>query len=157
MSAFNEAYERKRSALERAVRQLELLLLNVLGRIEDRRLVRAEFDDVRPKSLSSLKRKARKAGWSPDEALSQCPDLVGGRVVCNNVEDVYRFEALLRECLPIESGPPERQDYVDHPNQGYRALHLNFRLNAGQGFEHEMIPSEVQIRGDVPVDVEKLR
>ncbi len=147
MRAFDEAYERKRPALERAVKQLELLLLDVLGRIGDRRLVRAEFDDVRAKSLSSFKRKARKAGWSPDEALSQCPDLVGGRVVCNNVEDVYRFEALLRECLPFESGPPERQDYIRSPKeQGYRALHLNFRLNVGQGFQHEMIPCEVQIR-----------
>lgn len=146
MSAFDEAYERRRPALERAVRQLKLLLRDVVGRIEDRRLVRAEFDDVRPKGLSSLKRKARRAGWSPDDALSQCPDLVAGRVVCTNVEDVYRFEALLRECLPIESGSPERQDYIDHPKQGYRALHLNFRLNAGQGFEHVMIPCEVQIR-----------
>jgi uncharacterized protein YgiM (DUF1202 family) len=40
--------------------------------------VRAEFDDVRPKSLSSLKRKAQKSGWSAEDALTQCPDLVGG-------------------------------------------------------------------------------
>ena len=146
MNAFDEAYERSRPELERAVKQLELLLLNVLGRIEDRKLVRAKFDNVRPKSLSSLKRKARSAGWSVDEALSQCPDLVAGRVVCNNVEDVYRFEALLRECLSIESGPPKRQDYIDQPKHGYRALHLSFRLNAGQGFEYVMIPCEVQIR-----------
>lgn len=146
MSAFEKAYERKRPALERAVGQLELLLQNVLIGIEDRKLVRAEFDDVRPKSLTSLKRKARKAGWSPDEALSRCPDLVGGRVVCNNVEDVYRFEALLRECLSVEFGPPEREDHIGRPKQGYRALHLNFQLNAGQGLMHEMIPCEVQIR-----------
>ena len=147
MRAFDEAYERKRPALERAEKQLKLLLREVLGRIEDRKLVRAEFDDVRAKSLSSVRRKARKAKWNPDEALSQCPDLVCGRVVCNNVEDVYRFEALLRECLSIESGPLERQDYIRSPKeQGYRALHLNFRLNVGQGFEHEMIPCEVQIR-----------
>lgn len=146
MSTLDEAYRRKRPVLERAAGQLKSLLRDVHGRIEDRRLVRAEFDDVRPKSLSSLKRKARRAGWSPDDALSRCPDLVGGRVVCNNVEDVYRFEALLRECMPLESGLPERQDYIDTHRHGYRALHLNFLLNAAQGFIPEMIPCEVQIR-----------
>ena len=59
MSAFDEAYQRRRPELERAVKQLEFLLLNVLGCIEDRKLVRAEFDDVHTKSLSSLKRKGR--------------------------------------------------------------------------------------------------
>lgn len=143
----DDAYEQRRPALDRAVGQLKSLLVTVLGQIEDRRLVRAEFDDVRPKALASLKRKAIRQGWTPEQALTQCPDLVGGRVVCNNVEDVYRFEALLRENLPVESGQAERQDYIAKPtNQGYRALHLNFRLDAGESLNREMIPCEVQIR-----------
>jgi ppGpp synthetase/RelA/SpoT-type nucleotidyltranferase len=147
MSKFKEAYEHKRPALERAVARLKSLLREVVGHIEDRKLVRAEFDDVRPKSLPSLKRKARKLGWTAEDALAQCPDLVAGRIVCNNVEDVYRVEELLKEHLPIDSGPVTRQDYIKNPTaRGYRAVHLNFRLNVAQGFGYEIIPCEIQIR-----------
>ncbi|MGH6922848.1 MAG: GTP pyrophosphokinase [Propylenella sp.] len=147
MSELDDLYEKKRSSLESAAERLKSLLLDAVTRIEDRKLVRAEFDAVRPKELSSIKRKARKRGWNPQEALGKCDDLVGGRVVCNNVEDVYRFEELLKESLPIDSGPFERQDYIAKPTgQGYRALHLTFHLNVGQGFVFDFIPCEIQIR-----------
>ena len=135
-----------RPVLERAAERLMSLLQDVVGRIEDRRLVRVKFDAVRPKDRASLERKARAAGWSPDEALSRCDDLVGARVVCNNVEDVYRFESLLMESLPFGTGPIERQDYIETPKNGYRALHLNFRLNVGKPRNLRAIPCEVQIR-----------
>lgn len=147
MSEFDEIYRRKRPALTRAEAQLRSLLEAVVSRIEDRKLVRAEFDDVRSKSLSQLESKARRFGWSAEDAFVRCNDLVGGRVVCNNVEDVYRFEELLKARLPADSGRIEREDYIGKPNrQGYRALHLNFRLNVSRNLEPELIPCEVQIR-----------
>ena len=147
MSEFDEIYKRKRPALARAEAQLRSLLEAVVGQIEDRKLVRAEFDDVRSKCLSELKSKARKFEWSAEDAFIRCSDLVGGRVVCNNVEDVYRFEELVKECLPADSGQIERQDYIDRPKRhGYRALHLNFRLNVARTFGPELIPCEIQIR-----------
>jgi putative GTP pyrophosphokinase len=147
MSEFDEIYKRKRPALARAETQLRSLLEAVVGQIEDRKLVRAEFDDVRSKCLSELKSKAKKFGWSAEHAFIRCSDLVGGRVVCNNVEDVYRFEELVKECLPADSGQIERQDYIDRPKRhGYRALHLNFRLNVARTFGPELIPCEIQIR-----------
>jgi len=77
MSDFEEAYARRRPALERAVKRPRALLREVVGRIEDKELVRAEFDDVRPKELPSLKRKAKEKRWRPEEALTICNDLVG--------------------------------------------------------------------------------
>jgi ppGpp synthetase/RelA/SpoT-type nucleotidyltranferase len=147
MGEFDKIYKRKRLALERAEAQLRSILQEVVGRIEDRKLVRAEFDAVRPKSLPGLERKARKSGWNAEDAFVRCSDLVGGRIVCNNVEDVYRVEELLKECLPADSGRIERQDYIAQPNErGYRALHLNFRLNVSPTFDCELIPCEIQIR-----------
>lgn len=145
MTTLHQAYSRRRPILERAADRLRSLLQDVVGRIEDRRLVRVELDTVRPKSPGSLALKAQKAGWNPDEALSTCPDLVGGRVVCNNIEDVYRFEALLQERLPFEA-TVERQDYIHTPKDGYRALHLNFRLDVGTPLTPHAVPCEVQIR-----------
>lgn len=146
MTTFRETYRRSRPALKRAEHQLTALLQDVVRCIEDPRLVRAKLGAVRPKSATSLERKARAAGWTPDEALAQCPDLIGGRVVCNNIEDVYRFEALLRERLPVDAGPAQRQDYIRSPRDGYRALHLNFLLDVGEPLSRRMVPCEVQIR-----------
>lgn len=146
MSKFLQAYSQMRPTLELAADRLQSLLLAVVGRIEDPKLVRVKLGGIRLKAPASLERKAREAGWTPDQALSLCPDLVGARVVCNNVEDVYRFEALLREYLPFEPGPVKRQDYIRSPKYGYRALHLNFRLNVGEHIIRRMVPCEVQIR-----------
>ncbi len=86
--SLDEIYARMQPTMQRAAERLNKLLIKVISRIEDRKLVRAEIDGVRIKELPSLKRKARSAGWSPDDALWECPDLIAGRVVCNNVDDV---------------------------------------------------------------------
>ena len=106
--------------------------------------MRAELRSIRIKGLASIERKARAKGWQPDEALHSCSDLVGARVVCNNVEDVYRFAELLRGRLRIASDAFEVQDYIKTPNPGgYRALHINFRIDAG---EHPFRPDPVPVK-----------
>jgi hypothetical protein len=76
----------------------------------------------------------------------RCGDLIGGRVVCNNTEDVYRFAELLKERLP-DDGPFEVQDWIKQPSKrGYRALHINFRLNVSDDFVPEYLPCELQIK-----------
>lgn len=115
--------------------------------IEDRRLVRAELRSLRVKSASSLSRKAKANGWSPEDAVNHCGDLVGARVVCNNVEDAFRFVELLKERLPFRSGHLVVQDKISEPStSGYRAIHLNFSIDVGGAWEPDMIGCEVQIR-----------
>ncbi|MBX5086732.1 hypothetical protein HJB56_28825 [Rhizobium lentis] len=146
MSNFDDLYEKNRPTLERAREGLHALLREAADGIEDRKLVRVEFDDVRIKEPSSLQRKARRHGWTDDDAFAKCPDLIGGRVVCNNIEDVYRFEELLTEILPIGLAI-SRQDFIKNPTpQGYRALHLNVRIELFDGFFSNSIPCEIQIR-----------
>ena len=69
MTTFREADSRTRPALVRAADRLTSLLQDVVGRIEEPKLVRAKFGAARPKDLTGLERKAQDAGWSPDEAL----------------------------------------------------------------------------------------
>ena len=141
-------YGEKRPALGRAKARLGKTLREVIGSIEDRELVRAELRSVRIKEFESFRAKVLRKGWSACEALSVCSDLVGGRVVCNNVEDVRRFAELL-----IESGVDARplvdeQDHMHVPDErGYRALHLDLRLNVGKHpLRREIVPCEVQVR-----------
>ncbi len=147
-SALNEMYEQQLSTLQRAEHRIHSILGEVVARIEDKALVRAEVRSVRIKSLSSLERKAVASGWKAEEAFSACSDLIGGRVVCNNIEDVYRFAELLKEQLPSAWGEFEVQDRIKNPNTGgYRALHVNFKLDVGRHpLQPDLVPCEVQIR-----------
>ena len=84
-------YRRRRKALFQARNRLRSILRTVVAKIEDKKkLVQAEFGDVRFKELASVRRKASKNGWQAREALSVCGDLVAGRVACNNTEDSAR-------------------------------------------------------------------
>ena len=89
--------------------------------------------------------------WDARMQAMWCGDLIGGRVVCSNLEDVRRFAELLKEHLPSYWGDSERcdvQDYIQKPNAGgYRAVHLNFRLHVSTGtLSADTVPCEVQIR-----------
>lgn len=147
MDEFDEAYEKRKPALKRAAEQLHFILRGVVDHIEDRRLVRAGPIQIRIKSRQSLKRKAKIKGWSVEQALSQTPDLVGGRVIVNNLVDIHRVEALLRESVFTEANMIKRQDYVTDPqDHGYRALHLNFRINVPERIGYDFVRCEVQVR-----------
>ena len=148
MADIQETYERRYPALCRARDRLREILESVVTTIEDKTLVRAEVRNVRIKELWSIQRKIESAGWNPDQGLSHCKDLVAGRAVCNNVEDVYRFAELLKEQLPSFQGEFAVQDHITEPNEGgYRALHVNFRLDVEENpFLWDFVPCEVQIR-----------
>ncbi|MFA7281948.1 MAG: hypothetical protein WC100_17830 [Sterolibacterium sp.] len=146
MSVLGGVYRRREGDLTRVLQRLTSLLRDVEARIEDKTLVRARLLAYRVKSLESLQRKARKNKWKGEDAFAHCPDLIGARVVCNNLEDVYRFAELLRERLPWDSRF-EIQDYIKTPNShGYRSLHINFMLDATDTFVPDRVGCEVQIR-----------
>ena len=148
MAKIREIYSDRTPVFRRAENRLRSILESVVAKIEDKTLVRAEVRGVRIKPLLSLQRKAESSGWEVNQALSLCGDLIGGRVVCNNVEDVHRFAELLKDQHLITWGEFDVQDYTSKPNEGgYRALHVNFRLDVGEHpLQPELIPCEVQIR-----------
>lgn len=148
---FSVAYEDNLEYLKQVDNFLRKYIDHVIRKIDDPKLVRARLVDFRIKEPESLARKAQQRGWRPDLALWCAEDLIGARVVCNNVEDVYRFRELLKEELLTNV---TEQDYISKPDDaGYRALHLNFRLGfSGKesgfpfGISNKEVGCEVQIR-----------
>ncbi|MEX4009843.1 GTP pyrophosphokinase [Neoaquamicrobium sediminum] len=141
-----DLYEKRAGSMRRAEARIRSILGEVVTTIEDRKLVRAELSGVRVKGLESIRRKAASHGWPVETALTSCADLIGARIVCNNVEDVYRFAELLKERLNLDHF--ELQDQIKAPKTGgYRAVHINFWLDVGEHpFQAERLPCEVQIR-----------
>jgi putative GTP pyrophosphokinase len=133
--------------LKEAERLLTDLIQRVMVKIPDKRLVRATVRTKRVKSVDSLRRKAEAEGVAPKDACLSIGDVVGIRVVCSTVDDVYRFRELLREDLPHNVHVVE-QDYIAEPKAGYRALHINFPIELGSPFsgDYVAVPCECQIR-----------
>ena len=149
MDTLSQIYKRKFPVLRSAKDRLRSILEKVIATIEDRKLVRANIRRLRIKKLSSIRRKADKNGWSAEDALWRCSDLIGARVVCNNIEDVDRFAELLKERLDSPGADNFRvQDYITDPQDGgYRALHVDFRLDLGKyPSRWDRMSCEVQIQ-----------
>ena len=141
-------YGDKMPAFRRAKEKLRRILQRTVASIEDRDFVRATVVGLRIKDFESFRSKVVRKSWSAEESMTVCTDLVGGRVVCNNVEDVRRFAELLKENKVDVRPLADEEDFILHPQgRGYRALHLDLKLDVGESqFNHKIVPCEVQIR-----------
>ena len=146
-------YRNKQSFLRDAKYLLRDILKEAISLIEDKDLVRANIQSIRIKKFSSFKQKVVKEKWSAKEAFEKCGDLVGGRVTCNNTEDVERFCEILKEYIGyyhnISNDDICTQNHIDKPLQsGYRAIHVNFKLKIDTNSNRKPIhiPCEVQVR-----------
>lgn len=142
-----EVYDRYCPLFDVAAKALFDRLVSVIASVGDRHLVRAHVAEFRVKDQKSLRRKAKAKGWSFEEALVQATDLVGCRVICNNLQDVARTADLLTNTLRTGGFTVSRQDYVTNPKRnGYRAVHLDLRFRVQLGQNAIDVGCEVQVR-----------
>lgn len=146
IDTLQKEYERLLPILEAAATRLSANLQRVTVGIQDRELVRVRIRPIRTKELDSIRRKFENKGLGAGDSIFNCGDLIGARVVCNNVADVYRFLELLREQAGIEILDVE--DYIKKPrDDGYRALHVNGAIEwMKQVMQTNRVPCEIQIR-----------
>lgn len=101
----------------------------------------------RLKTPSSIGGKLRARGLpvTPLSAERALHDVAGVRVVFADVDQVYRFAALLRKAPGIEVY--SERDYIKHPKRsGYRSLHLILHVPVHIGKQTMCISAEVQLR-----------
>jgi putative GTP pyrophosphokinase len=132
--------------------QAEAAFTQLLSRAETyyrdtNRRVPVEHYKTRIKSAESAKEKLARLGLpqTPEAAASNLFDLVGIRIVCQFVSDIYALAQAI-----CESGEMEvvaQKDYIKNPKpNGYRSLHLILRLSIPQSCAIHMVPIEVQMR-----------
>jgi ppGpp synthetase/RelA/SpoT-type nucleotidyltranferase len=142
-----EEYAKVRKLAEFVRTELTGRLERAVQALGDPFLVRAKIAESRIKDLTSLHRKAQLRGWSTVEAFARTEDLVGFRVVCNNIQDIRRVARLLTESLRSDGHRVRRLDYLSRPKKdGYRAIHLNFSVPAALGSASADVSCEIQIR-----------
>ncbi len=95
---------------------------NTLARERGRKVVNQII--CRSKSVDSIHKKLKKKKSSFDrEGVFRCNDLLGVRMVCLFVDDVYEVAKQLKESKEIKV--LKEKDYIKKPkNNGYMSLHL---------------------------------
>jgi ppGpp synthetase/RelA/SpoT-type nucleotidyltranferase len=133
--------------LERCREEGRAVLVTLLGQIGSSQLVRARIGEARVKSLESIKRKAARNGWSESETLENVTDLVGYRVVCNNIEDAQRIRDAVTGSDRFDHTNEIVQNFIQNPQPtGYRAIHINLTYNVIGTNDATPVKCEIQTR-----------
>ena len=82
---------------------------------------------------------------SADSARKNLTDIVGIRVICCYIEDIYRLSEVLLHQDDVTL--LRRSDYIKNPKEnGYRSLHLVIRIPVFLSDRTELVPVEIQLR-----------
>ena len=103
--------------------------------------------ESRLKSRKSIANKLIKKGVTPtiENAYEHINDAAGIRVVCCYIDDVYHVADML--CAQQDLQLIERKDYIQEPSyNGYRSLHLDFRVPVYFSDNCMYTTAEVQLR-----------
>ena len=128
---FIELYNSLKDIYEEALSQLYNLLnvrLNRRKRVEG---IRARVIDKRIKKPRKIWKKATNHEYTPSQALEEIVDILGIRIVCNNLSDSKAVIDIIKESGLLEI--KEIKDMISKPMEdGYRAVHIRtlFKYNS---------------------------
>jgi putative GTP pyrophosphokinase len=142
LDSYNNRVETFRSELKQ-LKDLLSLRLQQLKRING---TRARVVDARVKKPAKIWKKAVKYNYSASKALNKIVDVLGIRIVCNNLSDI---ESVIKMIKQESSYIHIRKivDMVTNPREdGYLGVHLHTTINRFFSSDDKNIPCEIQIR-----------
>lgn len=140
------AYEQAEALAKHIVADINQRIESALAKLGDPHLIRGKLAPPRIKKPESLRRKAAEFGWTFAEALTNARDMIGFRVVCNNLQDVYRATELVIKELKDIGLNVNVVDLIKRPRDGYRAIHLWFAFPIQVAAAKMTLHCEIQIR-----------
>lgn len=133
---------------EFAKRNLETYLEILLKEYElENGYTPVEHIKSRIKNKNSAMKKLEKRGYAVtmDNIKNHIHDMVGFRIVCSFLSDVYDIVELIKQTSQFEIR--EESDYIKNPKEsGYSSYHLNVLVPINLKGEKEYIEVEIQIR-----------
>lgn len=137
---FLDSYNNRAETFQSELSQLKDLLGFRLQQLKRTEGTRARVVDARVKKPAKTWKKAVKYNYSASKALEKIVDVLGIRIVCNNLSDTESVINMIKQ----ESGYIHIKKIVDmvaNPrDDGYRAVHLHTTINI------KKIPCEIQVR-----------
>ena len=143
---FSDKYNELRETFQSELNQLRDLLSLRLQRLRMTEGTRARIVDARVKRPMKIWKKAVRFGFTASKALNKIVDVLGIRIVCNNLSDAESVINMIEHqggYIHIK----KTLDMVTNPREdGYRAIHLHTIINSFSSEEKGKIPCEIQVR-----------
>jgi len=143
---FSEKYAKLKVVFESEIRNLGKNLKSRLKYLEKTENTRARLTETRIKRPRKIWKKASGSGFSPSEALVKIVDILGVRIVCNNLSDQDSVLRMLeQEGMDLKIN--KINNLVTKPrDDGYRAIHVQTMIKPFSRNKADWIPCEIQIR-----------
>jgi len=143
---FLDIYNNRVESLRSELRQLKELLSLRLQQLKRTDGTRARVVDARVKRPAKIWKKAVKYNYSASKTLKKIVDVLGIRIVCNNLSDTESVIKMIEQ----ESGYIHIKKIVDmvtNPREdGYSAVHVHTTINQFLSSDDKKVPCEIQIR-----------
>jgi ppGpp synthetase/RelA/SpoT-type nucleotidyltranferase len=140
-------YLSRKDIYDRACVDLKETLTRLIQDLAKQELFRAELAKVRVKECPKIREKAHRYSIPLEKVLDQLDDLVGGRIVCNNLEDVDKIIDIVKKCSQwkfIRVDGPEK--ITLGTSRGYRARHITVEITVYRGYNSANVLAEIQVR-----------
>lgn len=141
-------YKARLPIYRRALTRVKDCLSDVIKDFAKDRLFRVSIVNERVKPFKSLFRKALENGIEDEEdVFEQITDLIGVRLVTNNLKDVRRLIEAIKFMKSLNYIEESLQNYVSSPkSSGYRAIHFDVYSEVEYKGSQHRIRCEVQIQ-----------
>lgn len=143
---FLDKYNKLKESFQSELSELVDLLKLRLQQLKRTEGTRARIVDARVKRPAKIWKKSVRLGFSASNALNKIVDVLGIRIVCNNLSDTESVINMIKqEAYNIHIN--KINDMVANPREdGYRAIHLHTMINPFITNDQKKIPCEIQIR-----------
>ena len=143
---FLNLYKTKYSYLQETLKEIKSELQLRLSQLGARKGIRARITDARVKRPYKIWKNAQKAGIPVSEVFMRTEDLLGVRIVCNNLSDIDPLIKMIQQDVSTLD-VLEVKDLISSPSPtGYRAKHVRTLFRDIFQTEEEPLPCEIQIR-----------
>ena len=141
-------YRERLPVYKRAADRVKTCIGEMVEDFATDRLFRVATSEARVKEFDSLKRKVVGRQIEDEEqALEDIKDVVGVRIVTNNLSDAARLFEGIKALGAVSYDEESLQDYLSSPqDSGYRALHLTVFCPVDHKGLQYRVACEVQIR-----------
>jgi len=143
---FLNLYRKRYSSFQEALKIIKSELQLRLSQLRARKGIRARITDARVKRPYKIWKNAQKASITVSEVFIRTEDLLGVRIVCNNLSDIDPLIKMIQQDVSTLD-VLEVKDLILSPSPtGYRAKHVRTLFRDIFQKEEESLPCEIQIR-----------
>lgn len=114
-------------------------------KVNDYKIVEHYVTRLKKEKSIFNKLKDKKCDFSVETIEEKVKDVVGIRIVCPFIDDVYKIKELIKSSDLIDVY--EEKDYIKNPKKtGYQSLHLLVKVPVRMGNKIKNVKAEIQVR-----------